>query len=188
MKINRKSDSPRTVCFDIESTDLKVPFGNMLCCSFVGLEDKKVVTFRLDDPKYKGTVPEDDSKLALAVKEYLESSFCWVGWNSKMFDVAFINARLTLHGIRPIEKRMHIDLMYYARRPMVSFYSSRLDAVAKTLDLPVQKTELDPQTWVAARRLDPKAMNYVVKHCEHDVLVLREVFKTFSPFIKNIHV
>jgi len=70
----------------------------------------------------------------------------------------------------------------------VKLYSSRLDAVAKTLELPVQKTDLDPGIWVAARRLDKKAMDYVVKHCEHDVLVLREVFKTFSPFIKTLHV
>jgi len=188
MTVNRKSDIPRTVFFDIESTDLKVPFGNMLCCSFLGLEDDKCTTFRLDDRKYKGRVLEDDSRLALAVKNYLEDSFCWVGWNSKMFDIAFINARLTLHGMRPVEKRMHIDLMYYARRPQVTFYSSRLEAVAETLDLPVQKTKLLPQVWVAAKRLDKDAMNYVVDHCEHDVLVLREIFKTFSPFIKNIHV
>jgi uncharacterized protein YprB with RNaseH-like and TPR domain len=188
MTIKRKSDTPRTVCFDIESTDLKVPFGSTLCCSFISLEDKKVVTFRIDDPKYKGEVPEDDSKLVKAIKEYLEGSFCWIGWYSKMFDIPFLNARLTLHGIPPIEKRMHLDLLYYARPPFAKFYSSKLDAVAKTLDLPVQKTELDPQTWVAARRLDKKAMDYVVKHCEHDVLVLREVFKTLSPFVKNIHV
>lgn len=186
MDIRRRSTKPEILFFDIESTDLKVPFGNMLCCSFVGLDHVDPWTFRLD--KLRGKCLEDDSRLTLKVKETLEGAFCWVGWNSKLFDIAFLNARLTLHGIAPVEKRMHIDLMYYARPPFVKFYSSRLDAVAQTLELGIQKTDLLPQVWVAARRLDKDAMNYVVEHCEHDVLVLREIFKTFAPFIKNIHV
>lgn len=188
VEVKRRTQAPRTVFFDIESTDLKAPFGNILCCSFVTLDGKKPFTYRLDSKEYRKAEQENDSALVMAIKLYLEDSFCWVGWNSKMFDVAMLNARLTLAGIRPIEKRMHIDLMYYARRPNVAFYSSRLDAVAKTLELPVQKTDLDPGIWVKARRLDRGAMDYVVKHCEHDVLVLREVFSTVSPFIRNIHV
>jgi len=182
------TEASRTVFFDVESTDLKAPFGNVLCCSFITLDGKRPFTYRLDDAKYRGKRPEDDSVLVQAIKDYLDGSFCWVGWNSKMFDVALLNARLILAGKRPIEKRMHIDLMYYARRPFMALYSSRLDAVAKSLELAEQKTDLNPNIWVKARHLDKGAMNYVVDHCEKDILVLREAFHILSPFIRNIHV
>ncbi len=77
--------------------------------------------------------------------------------------------------------------MYYCRRPFLNLHSSRLDAVAKSFRFNDQKTELDPDIWVAARHGDKDAMKYVVAHCEQDVKVLRELWPRIVPFIRNIH-
>lgn len=178
----------RMDCFDIESTNLKATFGHVLCVSFLPLRETEVVVFRLDDKKYKPKKRlDDDSKLVLAVKKYMEESFAWIGWNSKMFDAPFISTRLLLQGLPPLQKRMHIDLMYYARRPHLLLHNSRLDTMAKSFNLAAQKSDVLPDVWNAAYQLDREAMDYVVEHNIQDVKVLQESWKILSPSIKNIH-
>ena len=177
----------RIVAFDLETTNLRANFGRILCCCFAPFDSDEVIVMRGDEKKYKKKKLYDDSELALDIKEYLEESWCWVTWNGKMFDVPFVNTRLTLSGQEPLYKRMHIDLMYYARRPNLKIHSSRLDAVAKTFALKEQKTDLTPEQWTEAMRLEKEAMDYIHKHCEQDVKVLVELFPILCPFIANIH-
>ena len=180
----------RVDCFDLETTNLKATFGHILCGCFLPMDpaSAELVIFRLDDKAYRNRRDlADDSKMAIAIRDYMEKSFAWVGWYSKMFDVGFLQTRLLKCGADPLERRMHIDLIYYARRPNLALHSSRLDAVAKTFKLSEQKTELNPDIWNAAFQLDREAMDYVVEHCTQDVRVLKEVFDILSPFIRNIH-
>lgn len=178
----------RIDCFDLETTDLKATFGHILAGCFLPLHDDKVVVFRLDDRKYKPKKRlHDDSKLVEAIRDYMEESFAWVGWNSKMFDVPFVQTRLALQRKRLLNKRMHVDLMYYARRPNLVLHNSRLDTMAKSFRMADQKTVLDPEIWNAAFELDRDAMDYVVEHCIQDTKVLQESWDILSPFIKNMH-
>ena len=173
--------------FDIESTSLKGSFGHIICCSFVDLLDQnaEVETVRID--VLKGKRKSDDHRVAKAIKEKLEDSWIWAGWYSKMFDIPFINARLALHDMMPVEKRMHIDLLYYSKGQFMKLHSSRLDSVAKTFRLNTQKTDILPDEWLRAGEGDSEAINYVVDHCEADVKVLRDVFPILAPHIANIH-
>lgn len=174
------------VCFDIEATDLKASFGHVLCVSSVPLGGKKPITFRLDRYEDREAL-SDDRHLLVDVRDYLESQWGWISWNGKLYDIPFLNARLVKHGERPIERRLHIDLMYYARGGSMKIHSSRLDAVAKFFNLAEQKTDLNPDIWVKAFELDKDAMNYVVKHCEADVKVLRDAFTKLKVFVRNVH-
>ena len=178
---------PRICCFDLETTNLRANFGRIIVACFLDMEEDTVVTLRGDDKKYMGKNHADDSLLAKAIKEKLESCWCWVGWNSKMFDIPFLNTRLNLGNMDAVNKRMHIDLMYYARRPNLLLNSSRLDTVAKTFRLLEQKTQLDPETWVNAMLLDSDSLDYIQEHCEQDVKVLKEVFPILCPYIRCIH-
>jgi len=186
MGIRRNMES-RTVFFDIETTDLRANIGHVLVVCMLPLDTEKVEVFRLDNPRYRMQKKYDDSKLLLSVREYLEQSFCWCTWNGKMFDIPFLNSRLLLNGNETIRPRMHIDLMYYARRPFLQITSSRLAAVAKAFELTNQKDEFDYKPWQAAEHLEKWSMDYVADHCVKDVTVLKEAFGVLSPFIKNIH-
>jgi uncharacterized protein YprB with RNaseH-like and TPR domain len=178
---------PTILGFDIEATHLKASFGHIICCSFVDLLNPRapVETVRIDE--LKGRRLSDDSRVLKAIKEKLESTWIWAGWYSKMYDVPFINGRLALHGMWPLEKRMHIDLLYYSKGQFMKLHSSKLDSVAKTFRLKSQKTDILPDEWLAAGEGDPEAIKYVVKHCEQDVKVLREVFPILAPHIATIH-
>jgi uncharacterized protein YprB with RNaseH-like and TPR domain len=173
---------------DIETTNLRANVGHVLAVCAVPLNSDEVKVFRLDDKRYRMHKAYDDQKLVIAVREYLEDAFCWVTWNGKMFDIPFLNSRLMLKGQDTLRQRMHIDLMYYARRPNLQLTSSRLAAVAKAFKLSEQKDEFDYEPWQMAEHLEKLGMDYVVEHCCKDVRVLKEAFKVLAPFIRNIHV
>ena len=176
------------VCFDIETTDLKANFGHIIAAVLVPLYGPcKPLVLRLDDPIYQQPHSYDDSLLVKELALQMEEATCWIGWNSKLFDAAFINTRLMVAGQRPLEKRFHCDLMYMARRPNIALHSSRLEAVMDFLQLDSRKSKIDPAIWVRAKDLEHDAMDYVCKHCVNDTKALREAFEYLRPFIGSIH-
>jgi uncharacterized protein YprB with RNaseH-like and TPR domain len=175
------------LAFDIEATHLKASFGHIICCSFLDMLDPtaEVETIRIDE--LKGKRKSDDSRVVRAIKTKLEDTWCWAGWYSKMYDIPFINGRLALHGMMPVEKRMHLDLLYYSKGQFMRLHSSKLDSVAKTFQLKNQKTDILPDEWLRAGEGETEAISYVVEHCEADVKVLRDVFPILAPHIANLH-
>lgn len=173
--------------FDIEATDLKANFGRLLCMSVADMFGN-VVTLRSDAPEFRGERVRDDRLLAIGCRDLLETYDVIVGWNSKKYDVPFIDSRLTIHDERPLRKDiMHIDPMYKAGQFSLALQSRRLDSVAQTFRLDEQKTPIDPEFWMDAALGDSAAMDYVVEHCEADVLTLRAAFHRLKPLIRNVH-
>lgn len=172
--------------FDIETTNLKANFGRILCASVADMFGN-VETFRVDTKPWKRERRRDDLGLAVALRDYLEQFDFIVTWYGKMFDVKYLNTRLAIGNERPLRSDViHLDNIYTSRYAL-ALHSSRLDAVAKTFRLPVQKTGLDPDIWNDAADGEKEAMDYVVEHCEADVLVLRMVFHILKPFVHNLH-
>lgn len=171
---------------DTESTSLTAIMGRILAGSFVGLEGQPY-TYRVDKQPWKSRDIIDDSKLAVAIRNELESANLIVTWNGKMHDVPLVNARLAKHNQRQFQPQLHIDLMYYAGGTSMKIGSRKLDNVARFFSLPEQKTPLDWDTWQRAGAGDKASMDLVVKHCEADVLVLREAYKHLIPYVRNIH-
>lgn len=173
--------------FDIETTNLKANFGRILCASVADMHGN-VRTFRIDEEPYKRPRRRDDIAVAVALRDYLEEFDFIVGWYSKMFDVPYLNTRLLLGNERPLRQDMkHVDAIWKAKKGSLALHSARLDALAKTLRLDVQKTGLDPEIWNDAADGEQYAMDYVVEHCEADVLVLRKVFYAMKQLFPIIH-
>jgi uncharacterized protein YprB with RNaseH-like and TPR domain len=172
--------------FDYETTGLKANFGRTLVFSVVDAFGN-VTTLRGDDPALRGRTRRDDSKLVAASRDLLETFNILCSWNGKRFDLRYLNGRLMLGGERPIRgDLMHIDLLPISRH-YLAWHSHRLDAVAKTLRLKNQKTELDFDMIEAARDGESEAIDNIVEHCEADVLVLRDVFHRYQDLLKVIH-
>jgi len=173
--------------FDLETTNLKANFGRILCASVADMFGN-VRTFRIDEAPYARERRRDDVALAVALRDYLEQFDVILGWYSKMFDVPYLNTRLLIGNERPLRADiMHVDAIWKAKKGSMALHSARLDALAKTFRLDVQKTGLDPEIWNDAADGDKEAMDYVVEHCEADVLVLRKVFHVLKPLIKIVH-
>lgn len=182
----------RFAIVDIETTDLKGDKGFMLCCGIKPLGGKKrVIGLREFTRQVKRL--EIDCALIGTVRNELESFDGFIGWNSIMFDIPFINDRLMLNGYRPLEKRFHIDAMYYARQGKSTFTSSRLDWVAKSLGVKARKTALDMNTWKMAEAeaivgFKAGCENYeqIVTHNLADLDVTEQVYEKLKPRIGQI--
>ena len=143
--------------------------------------------FRLDDPKYKGTSWTDDSVLVKAVKESLQSYDIVVGWNSMLFDLPIINARLVAAGEDPCSPVMHVDLMYKATGSAVRVGRKSLDNVSKYFGVETKKTPLDPRIWDRADHGDKAAYELIIEHNIADVFVTRDVYGKLKRLIRNMH-
>lgn len=175
----------RVTFADIEATDLSASWGRILCCSFIDLDSDKVKTFRFDQKPWKGRNKIDDSKLVVAIRDEIEKVGMLVGWNSIFYDIPMINARLALHGQRPVKVARHLDLMWYSAGSSMRIGSRKLDNVSKYFKSKNQKTPLDASTWQLAAAGDRKAMDAVVTHCEFDVRVTKDVFPHLAPYVRK---
>jgi len=180
----------RIVCWDIETTNLSGLMGRILCASFYRIIDGKNTkphTLRLDDPQYTGTSQIDDDKLCVAIRDELEKYNLIVGWNSKLFDAAFLNARLAKVGQRPLHPQFHLDLMYYAGGCSMRIGSRKLLNVQKFFALRDSKTEISWDNWNLAAGGNKEALDEVVHHCEMDVKVLSQVYWKMLGAVANLH-
>jgi uncharacterized protein YprB with RNaseH-like and TPR domain len=176
----------RVAFFDTESTSLTAIMGRLLCAS-VADSWGKVTTKRCTDFERRDVL--DDRGLCVWLRDELENNYdIMVGWNSRLHDVPLLNARLVMHGERPLHPIMQIDAMWKARPNAsgIKIGSSKLVNVAKFFQTPDQKTDLDWGTWQLAAAGDEAAMDYIVEHCEADTLVLRAVFHRLKPLIRSV--
>ena len=179
----------RVTFFDTESTNLAAAWGRIICASFAGLEGE-AFTFRSDHKKWKGKNLIDDGPLCVAIRDELERADMIVGWNSILHDIPLLNARLANVGERAVktgEKHgtWHLDAMWYSGGSSMKIGGRRLDTVAKFFGTQDQKTPLDPETWQLAGAGDKKGMDLVVRHCEADTLVVRDLFPKLAPNVKK---
>lgn len=179
----------KVLFFDTESTSLTAIMGRLLCASFVGLKGKPYC-YRIDEHTFRRPKKIDDSKLAIAIRNELETADIIVGWNSIQHDVPLLNARLAKAGARPLTSApeggpSHLDLMWYAGGNSLKIGSKKLDNVAKFFNLPNQKTRLEWEVWQEAGTGDKKSMDLVAKHCDYDVLTLRDSWPHLAPYVKK---
>lgn len=188
----------KVVCWDLETTDLKAMMGTLLCCAFQEVVPEGFYRnhrgvppapylFKLERGQKDKYDPNPDRTLAVRIRDELEKYNIIVGWNSKMFDAPFLNARLLSFGERPLQPQFHLDLMYYAGGVSNRIGSRKLVNVQKFLKLEDAKTQIEWDVWKAAGLGDPKAMKEVAHHCEMDVKVLGQAYWHLLPYVARLH-
>lgn len=181
------------VVIDWESTALKADQGFLLCGGFKPLGGKPYVIGLRDTGTGKRR-RDIDAPLARALRDEVEKYDGIITWNGKMFDIPLLNTRLLLCKERPLWKKpFHIDAMYYARQGQACMTSSRLDWVAKQHEVASSKTSLDLAVWKEAEaealgrfKFGHENYDYVVDHCEKDLLVTEQVYEQLKPLVSRI--
>ncbi len=178
---------------DLESSSLRSDTGYIICGGIKPIGGEKVC-IGLADVKRPKDVLAIDSHLVRALRDEMLKYDGWITWNGKMFDLPLLNDRLMFAGERPIERRFHLDIMYYFRQGQSRITSSRLDWVAKALGVPVSKTALDLKTWMRAGaeairnfRDGRENYDYIIEHNLADLDVTEAVYPFAKPRIRNIH-
>jgi len=184
-----KRYGPRIAFFDLETTGLRPEFDRLICGSVLSYPTGIVETFRIDRTEHEDF--SDDLELARLIRERLEEHHILCGWNSKGFDIPFLNTRLVQQGERRIRSLLHIDPMYHYRGwHGIKPRNSKLSTVAEFWDLEDRKMAVDGQVWVKAQGGNTEAIDILCERCESDTMLLAEVVaKTFDAgLIKNIQV
>ena len=102
--LNIAEKSNDLLFFDIESTGFKADYGSTLVisCKPFGMKATSFPVIQVGN----------DKKIIREAKEMMENYGCWVSFYGKGFDIPFLNTRLLKWGIKPIEKRLHLDLFF----------------------------------------------------------------------------
>lgn len=176
---------PKICCFDIESTGLDGDWNNILCVSWKWVGKPKVHTVAVTDYPSFQSRPWEDKALVRDAASALSEADMWVTWYGERFDERMINTRLLHYGLPPLPKIPHWD-GWRAAKDNLKMSSNRLANIARFLNLD-PKTPLEPDIWIRARYGERRAIRYVVKHCEQDVLTLEQAYQRLRP-LPNKHV
>lgn len=170
---------------DLEMSNLNADFGFLLCGAVKEVGVSKPHVLSIDQsPQYQER-KWDDSWLCAKLRELLLEFDLIVTWNGARFDIPFLNSRLVKHGLAPLPRRLHKDLLYTSRYSL-KLHSNRLEAVQEFLGLKVRKTSISGEFWNRAVTGDTEALKYIVNHCVLDVIVLEEVFSRLKQFIREV--
>lgn len=161
--------------FDVEATGLDANKARLISVGWKKHGEKKVhVLSQLDVQetcKCCGRIDgADDTKLAIAFREVLDAPSILTSWFGTGYDKKFLNTRFERAGARPFPPTAMVDL-YWTARSKYKFSSNSLGSVADFFRLPVEKTHLNWDTWVAAQAGHPWAIKEVVAHNKPDVLL-----------------
>jgi uncharacterized protein YprB with RNaseH-like and TPR domain len=178
----------KIAAFDLETSGLEGDWGCILCASFCPITDEATIgeAYTLTR-NVRPKDPMDDGSLAKKIKAEIEKYNLIVGWNSKLFDIPFLNSRLLNAGLTSCYPQMHLDVMWYASGSSARLASRKLDNVSKFFKTKTRKYEVQNDVLQAARYGDEKALAEVIKHCEADVQITSEVYWRLLPGIRNIH-
>lgn len=177
-------DQQKICFFDIETTNLNADFGFMLCASYKYAHENQVHTISIFDSSSFAVDPTDDRYVVESIAKVLNDADIIVGHYSKRFDLPYIQARLLFHNLPTIDSRkQHIDTWHIARYKL-KLHSNRLQSITEHLGFK-DKTPIKSREWIRAMSGDADAIQYIMNHCEQDVIVLEEVYHRLKPLMTN---
>lgn len=183
------SDVPKILLFDIETsynigwfwssgrTNFVTPEQilqerQIICISYMWLTDRKPKTLTWS----RTPGPGRDKKLLEKFSEIFEEADSVVGHNSNRYDIPMVKGRLLFHGLDPLPPTHQVDTLMEARR-LFRLNSNKLDYIDKFIGGEGKKG-CGIDAWHAIIQNNcPDAMKDMVKYCEQDVLVLKNVYQ-----------
>jgi DNA polymerase III epsilon subunit-like protein len=159
-----------------------IPYGNIIherkiiCICYKWAGEKRVHSLTWD------TKQNDKAMLQSFIKITNEADEI-IGHNGDRFDLPWIRTRCLFHGISVMPKFVTLDTLKQARSKF-RFNSNRLDYIAKYLGLGSKlHTEFDLWRKIVLNK-DKKALDYMVKYCKEDVVLLEKVYDKMANHIE----
>lgn len=143
-------------------------------------KDKNVVYFE--------NRTEDDTGIVMVMLRLLDEADIIVGHNVDYFDLATINARAVVLGLKPPSPYKIIDT-YKVAKKQFKFESNSLEYLSEVL--PIKHKKLQHKNypgfdlWLSCIAQDPKAWKEMRLYNINDTLAVRDIYEIFRPWIKN---
>ncbi len=191
---------PKTLYFDIETTPClayiwqpgKQHVGynqiakewNVICISYMWETDKKPTSLVFKQNKYDLLSFNDDSDKEL-LKEFSKvynTAEVVVAHNGSRFDIPKLRAKLVKYGLPDFNPVTVSDS--YMKSRNIGFTSHKLDSLGKLFEVG-RKSDTEFDLWVGVVRGDKKALTRMVKYCDQDVILLKQVYAKLRDYIKE---
>jgi len=178
----------RTGIFDLETSSLYANSGIILCASIKDYaQDKPVTTLRADQYKTWKTARSNNKELVKDIMRALDQFDILVAHNGQYFDKTFLNSMCLKYGLTAALRGVKfIDPVLIARRHLRIGRNS-LNSLIDYFDVPDAKTPIRFEHWIKASHDGNKgSMDYIVEHCEKDVIALEKVYDIVRKLVKKI--
>lgn len=167
---------------DYPGKTLRATITTIICAGYKYLDEKTTHCLNVWD--YSKNI-NDDKRLVKALYEILKDADAIVTHNGKRFDWKFLQTRLMVHGLPPLNKIPHIDTCGLAKENLF-LYNNRLGTLGEFLadDNKIQTGGWE--LWVDCYKGDKKARKKMSDYCKQDVKLTEKVFKPLRPFATNL--
>jgi uncharacterized protein YprB with RNaseH-like and TPR domain len=177
LTLEEVSEGASVGVWDLECTSLNAGFGTVLCSGLAPLSATKaseVQVWRIDDFHDDSRHWWKDGPLLKQIVKELNQYEYIVGFNTKWYDVAFLDTRLIKWGIqRMLGTIKHVDVFQFGRKRLRVNNRSQ-QALITHLQCEHNKTPLTPLIWSKAQFGNVSALNQIEEHNVADVLSLAE--------------
>lgn len=173
---------------DLETFSLNADTGIIMCGCLLRIDapEQEILTFRADD--YSEWIEDglNDCRLTADLLAAMESVDIVYAHNGVQYDVPWLRTRALRWGLPPVEPRKIIDPVLVARKNF-RLHSNTLDNIARFIGASNEKNHVDLEYWMKAfANRDKQSMDYIVDHCQRDILVLAEVAREIRAYSKQI--
>jgi uncharacterized protein YprB with RNaseH-like and TPR domain len=179
---------------DSETTGLWADFGYVLCAVIKELGTEQHHVLRLDEcESYKDRERlasvehwrRIDGELVKKIRSKYDEFDIIIGFNSRNFDIKFLNTRLIKNGLDILPEKKHLDI-YQIAKTRLRLRSKRLDALREFLEVDNLETGHQWEYWQMAANGVKEGFDFVVDHCKRDVDRLARVAYLLKPLINYI--
>lgn len=168
---------------DIEATNLKANFGVVICWCIKPNKAKKIIE-RCVTPKEMRAGIRDENvirELAPAMRKF-DRLVVHYGTDRK-FDLPFLRSRALRMGIDfPKHKEIWVTDTWVIAKRKLCLSSNRLGTIADHLKVKMKKTPITTDHWLDALSGKKESLDYILDHCQRDVLILEKVYNRIWPF------
>lgn len=175
---------------DIEVDNLEADFGVVLAWSLKERDNPEIVSALITNADVERSkklhrIVTDERILKELAKilptfDYL---VCHYGAIQRGLDIRFLRTRFIKYGLKfPVFRQVFGLDTYLLARYKLKLHSNRLDVIAKFLECPIEKSELEFETWQLAKIGDEKALKYILDHNIRDTQILEFVHKKLENY------
>ena len=177
---------------DIEATGLKANFGHIICWCMKPakgpiIQDcmtwKDILLARREWPKR-----EIDYRVTKSMIAAMNGCDRVVAHYGNGFDIPFGRSRAIANGLNyPEYDDIRQTDSWRIARKVLKIHSNRLDAIGDFFHIEIQKTQLKPHVWNGCSLGVQECLDYVLEHCQNDVLLLEQVYWKLKPYVREVN-
>lgn len=149
----------------------------IICISWAWDDEDKIHNIRWNDDMC-------DKDMLEKFIEVLNEADEIVAHNGDRFDIKWIRTRALYHRLKMKPKYRSFDTLKKAKSGF-NFPNNRLDTIAQFLGVGAKVEHDGMKMWDAVQDGDNYYLDEMVKYCDGDIIVLRDVYLAMQSYVKN---